>query len=94
MSAIQTVHPAGHETGRPGTRRLMTHDDDEKHDPPPATDTTGQGYPEESQPGTGIDARDHAEDDVTPDADDAPQSKPERDGDPSQATGNPNAAGG
>jgi hypothetical protein len=55
--------------------------------------TTGQGYPEENQPGTGIDARDHAEDDVTPD-DEAPETSTKRDGDPSQATGNPNAAGG
>ena len=64
---------------------------DEPSDPP--RDTTGQGYPEESQPGTGIDARDHAEDDVTPDHD-APDAHPEQDGDPSQATGNPHAAGG
>lgn len=58
-----------------------------------AKDTTGQGYPEEGQPGTGIDARDHAEDDVTPDHD-APDTHPEQDGDASQATGNPHAAGG
>lgn len=63
----------------------MSHDE--------AKDTTGQGYPEENQPGTGIDAHDHAEDDVAPDHD-APRSHPERDGDPSQATGNPKAAGG
>lgn len=62
---------------------------------PPAREnqTTGEGYPEESQAGLGIDARDHAEDDVTPD-DDAPATSPDEDGDPSQATGNPNAAGG
>ena len=58
-----------------------------------AKDTTGQGYPEENQPGTGIDAHEHAEDDVTPDHD-APHSGKSEDGDPSQATGNPNAAGG
>ena len=63
----------------------MSHDE--------AKDTTGEGYPEENQPGTGIDARDHAEDDVTPDEHAAEPSKRE-DGDPSQATGNPNAAGG
>ena len=55
--------------------------------------TTGQGYPEEQPAGAGIDARDHPEDDVT-DADDAPSTSPERDGDPGQATGNPRAAGG
>ena len=71
----------------------MTHDDNEEHRPPPATDTTGQGYPEESQPGTGIDAHDHAEDDVTPDTE-APETSPRRDSEPSKATGNPNAAGG
>lgn len=56
-------------------------------------DTTGQGYPEENQPGTGIDARDHPEDDVTPDHD-AARTSTREDGDPSQATGNPKAAGG
>ena len=59
----------------------------------PKRETTGQGYPEEHEPGTGIDARDHAEDEVTPDHDAARTSKDE-DGDPSQATGNPHAAGG
>ena len=55
--------------------------------------TTGQGYPEESQPGTGIDAHDHAEEDVTPD-EHAPETSKREDGDPGQATGNPKAAGG
>ena len=54
---------------------------------------TGEGYPEEGPPGSGIDAREHAEDDVTPDHD-APQTTSDEDGDPSQATGNPDAAGG
>jgi hypothetical protein len=71
----------------------MNHDDDEQRDNPAGGDTTGQGYPEENQPGMGIDARDHAEDDVTPD-DDAPETSPDRDSDPSTATGNPHAAGG
>lgn len=70
----------------------MSHDD-EKHQPAGGSDTTGQGYPEENQPGTGIDAHEHAEDDVTYD-ESAPRTSPEPDGDPSQATGNPNAAGG
>ena len=48
-----------------------------RHDQQEATDTTGQGYPEESQPGTGIDARDHAEDDVTPDGDPPQTSAPQ-----------------
>ncbi|CAA9498869.1 MAG: hypothetical protein AVDCRST_MAG67-1715 [uncultured Solirubrobacteraceae bacterium] len=71
----------------------MSHDDNEKHDSPGGSETTGQGYPEEQQPGMGIDAHDHAEDDVTPD-DDAPQSGSGRDSESSKATGNPKAAGG
>jgi hypothetical protein len=67
----------------------MNHDEDTERQ----EETTGQGYPEEGQPGMGIDAHDHAEDDVTPD-DDAPETSAEQDGDPSQATGNPRAAGG
>jgi hypothetical protein len=63
----------------------MNHDDEKQ--------TTGQGYPEESPPGMGIDAHEHAEDDVTPD-DEAPETSRDEDGDPSQATGNPKAAGG
>jgi hypothetical protein len=54
---------------------------------------TGQGYPEEAPPGSGIDAREHAEDDVIAD-EDAPETSASRDGEPSQATGNPKAAGG
>jgi hypothetical protein len=54
---------------------------------------TGEGYPEESQPGTGVDAREHAEDDATPEHD-APETSTSQDSDPSHATGNPNAAGG
>jgi hypothetical protein len=54
---------------------------------------TGQGYPEQGPPGSGVDAREHAEDDVTPEHD-APQTSADDDGDPSQATGNPDAAGG
>ncbi len=57
----------------------------------PPTDV-GAGYPEDSQPGTGIDAHDHAEDDI-PD-EDGPKTKPRRDGEASEATGNPKAAGG
>ncbi len=72
----------------------MSHDDHEQHDTPAGSDTTGQGYPEEQPPGMGIDAHDHAEDDVTPDADDAPATSPDRDSEPSKATGNPHAAGG
>jgi hypothetical protein len=53
----------------------------------------GAGYPEESQPGTGIDAREHAEDDVAGD-EGAPQTSTDEDSDPSRATGNPRAAGG
>ena len=67
---------------------MTTTDED---DPTPA-ETTGQGYPEENQPGTGIDAREHAEDDVADD-DDAPSNHPQGDGDAGQATGNPRAAG-
>jgi hypothetical protein len=53
----------------------------------------GQGYPEEGEPGSGIDAREHAEDEVVRHRD-APQTSTDEDGDPSQATGNRNAAGG
>jgi len=67
----------------------MSHDEDTER----GEETTGQGYPEENQPGMGIDAREHAEDDVAPD-DDAPETSPDEDSDPSQATGNPKAAGG
>ncbi len=57
----------------------------------PPTDV-GAGYPEDGQPGTGIDPREHAENDI-PDGEGA-DTKPRRDGEPSEATGNPNAAGG
>ncbi|MBW3652429.1 MAG: hypothetical protein KY433_02325 [Actinobacteria bacterium] len=70
-------------------------DHDEHEQPRPGS--TGEGYPEETQPGMGIDARDHAEDDVADDVAsdvDAPKSDSERDSEPSKATGNPHAAGG
>jgi hypothetical protein len=67
---------------------MTEHEDTQRRDR-----DVGQGYPEEGEPGTGIDAREHAEDEVTPDHD-APQASTGEDGDPSQATGNPNAAGG
>ncbi|HEY1540577.1 MAG TPA: hypothetical protein VGF63_14340 [Solirubrobacteraceae bacterium] len=54
---------------------------------------SGVGYPEDGQHGDGIDPREHAEHDAVPD-DDAPKTSSPRDGDPSQATGNPKAAGG
>ena len=76
-----------------GYTPAMTHDEHDRQDLPTAGDTTGQGYPEESQPGMGIDAHEHAEDNVAHD-EDAPETSPEKDGDPSQATGNPKAAGG
>jgi hypothetical protein len=53
----------------------------------------GQGYPEDGQPGTGIDPQAHPENDAAPD-DEAPQTSTDEDGEPSQATGNPKAAGG
>ncbi len=59
--------------------------------------TTGEGYPEDQQPGMGIDARDHAADEVTDVLDDdvdEPKSDSDRDSEPSKATGNPRAAGG
>jgi hypothetical protein len=52
----------------------------------------GAGYPEDSQPGTGMDPKKHAENEI-PDGD-APEGHPPQDGDPGQATGNPKAAGG
>jgi hypothetical protein len=54
----------------------------------PPTDA-GAGYPEDGQPGIGMDPREHAENDV-------PAGKVHggrEDGDPGQATGNPRAAG-
>jgi hypothetical protein len=71
----------------------VTIDEREDRDAPEGAETTGQGYPEEQPAGAGIDAGDHPEDDVA-DGGDAPQTSPERDGDPAQATGNPKAAGG
>jgi hypothetical protein len=52
----------------------------------------GQGYPEEAPPGTGIDARDHAEQEI--DGNDAADTTKPADSDPGAATGNPRAAGG
>ena len=52
----------------------------------------GQGYPEDSQPGTGVDPSQHAENEV-PDPD-APDPSTAEDSEPSKATGNPKAAGG
>jgi hypothetical protein len=60
---------------------------------PPRRGDTGQGYPEQGQPGLGIDAGEHPEDDVAP-AHDAPRTSTDDDGDPGRATGNPGAAGG
>ncbi|MEJ7796945.1 MAG: hypothetical protein WKF42_00500 [Solirubrobacteraceae bacterium] len=54
---------------------------------------SGLGYPEDGQAGDGIDPREHAEEDVSPEHD-APRTSTHQDGGPSQATGNPNAAGG
>ena len=52
----------------------------------------GEGYPEDSPPGTGIDPQEHPENEI-PDGD-APDTDAPEDGDPGQATGNPKAAGG
>jgi hypothetical protein len=52
----------------------------------------GQALPEDNQPGMGIDARDHVENDAVPD--ETHDQRSDRDGEPSQATGNPRAAGG
>jgi hypothetical protein len=57
----------------------------------PPTDA-GEGYPEDSQPGTGIDPKKHPENEI-PDGD-APDGHAPEDGQPGQATGNPQAAGG
>jgi hypothetical protein len=61
----------------------------EREEPP--TDA-GAGYPEDSQPGTGIDPKQHAENKIADG--DAPAGRTAEDGDPGQATGNPHAAGG
>jgi hypothetical protein len=67
---------------------MSEHDDETRR-----TRDAGEGYPEEGRPGTGIDPRDHPEEDVA-EADDAPRTSTEEDGDPDQATGNRRAAGG
>lgn len=56
----------------------------------PATDVA-PGLPEDGQPGTGMNPREHAENEV--DEDHAPHTTTSQDSDPSKATGNPNAAG-
>jgi hypothetical protein len=68
----------------------MTERPDEQDQDPPPTDA-GAGYPEDSQPGTGIDPKDHPENEVGDD--DAPETRAPEDGDAGQATGNPRAAG-
>ena len=57
----------------------------------PPTDV-GPGLPEDGQAGTGIDPREHSENEVDPER--APHTSTSRDGDPAKATGNPKAAGG
>ena len=57
----------------------------------PPTDV-GAGLPEDGQPGTGIDPREHSENEV--DRDEAPHTSTSRDSDAAKATGNPKAAGG
>jgi hypothetical protein len=52
----------------------------------------GEGLPEDGPPGTGVDPKEHPENE-TPDPD-APKISTPEDGDPDQATGNPKAAGG
>jgi hypothetical protein len=66
---------------------------DPNDDPTKRQRDIGEGYPEESPSGTGIDASDHAEDDVTPEPR-APGTSTSEDSAPSHATGNPRAAGG
>ncbi len=67
------------------------HDDDTPGGDQPPTDS-GAGYPEDSQPGTGIDPREHAESKIP--APDRPETSTGEDSDPGTATGNPRAAGG
>src|SRR5947199_176687 len=62
----------------------MTERPDEQ-DPPP-TDA-GAGYPEDSQPGTGIDPSDHAENEIGDDGD-APDTAAPEDGDAGKAADN------
>jgi hypothetical protein len=66
----------------------MTERPDDEQPPTEA----GAGYPEDSPPGTGIDPREHPENEVADD--DAPDTSAPEDGGPGQATGNPRAAGG
>ncbi len=59
----------------------------------PATDS-GAGLPEDGQPGTGVDPKQHPENEQADDGGRAPTTSSPEDGDPAQATGNPRAAGG
>jgi len=77
---------------RPGSVRQMQRSTDREDVPR----DIGQGYPEENQAGTGAGANSEQRDDNEPDngSDDAPRTSTGSDGDPGQATGNPDAAGG
>ena len=67
-----------------GTRVGMTEREEQPTD-------VGEGYPEDSQPGTGIDPSEHPENEIP--QGDAPDTSTAEDGEPGQATGNPKAAG-
>ena len=71
----------------PGTSQRMTEHEERPTD-------VGEGYPEDSQPGTGIDPKEHPENEVAEDEAPPPATSTADDGEPGQATGNPKAAGG
>jgi hypothetical protein len=72
----------------------MTRHDEADHTQDPRGTDTGAGYPEEqpggAQPGVQRDDHDRHREGA---GDDAPSPAGDADGDPGQATGNPNAAG-
>lgn len=67
---------------RGGYAQAMIEDDEQ-----PPTDV-GPGYPEDGPEGTGMDPKEHAENEVPPGG-----GRDTPDGDPARATGNPRAAG-
>ncbi len=73
---------------------MHPHDDARQDDDTTRRRDSGAGYPEEGRPGTGVDPREHPENEAPPDAAPTPATSTDDDADPSRATGNPRAAGG
>ncbi|MCW3007731.1 MAG: hypothetical protein JWP17_2357 [Solirubrobacterales bacterium] len=73
----------------------MNRDEEADHTQDPRGTDTGAGYPEEQPSGAqpGVQRDEGHERQGRSRGDDAPDGKDDQDGDPGQATGNPNAAG-